>query len=68
MPQDWLREPEAQADQLADDMRGIAQIIHQSYHNSDFGFPKGDTITWRECPKDICGSIRNCLERTGREP
>lgn len=55
-------------DQLCDDMRGIAQIVHQAYHNYAYDFPQGDRITWRECPKDVCESTRNCIARAGREP
>lgn len=55
-------------DKLCDDMRGLAQIIHQAYHNSEFGFPPGDYMTWRECPKDVCASVRNRVAWAGREP
>jgi len=41
-------------DDLKRFLASIAQIVHQGYHTDLPG-------TWRECPRDVCSSIKGVL-------
>lgn len=46
---------------LEEMLRWVAQTVHQAYHHGPYSGGDLDRITWRECPKDICASIRDLL-------
>jgi hypothetical protein len=53
--------------ELAEHIAWAAQTVHQAYHHGLTGKNVDlDTVTWQECPRDICLSARSVL--TPEEP